>query len=145
MDFDNDPCSVQRACARRSPWHVMVGCLLLNLTSRVQVKKVLPELFKLVPEAEALEELSEEGQVQLVALLSPLGLVNKRVKALITITDGYLAGLPPEVIPHCGQYCLDSFDIFVRHIDVEPRTDMDKELVQYLLWKYRSDNDHADR
>jgi adenine-specific DNA glycosylase len=129
-DFDDKPCAIQRYCLRFGPWHVLVGCLLLNMTTRTQVKKVLPELFVLCPRPEDLVDVDDE---RLVALLTPLGLVNRRVRALCNLTDDYLNDVPLDKIRHCGPYCRDSYRVFVLNEDVPIREDMDGELKRYLL------------
>jgi endonuclease III len=124
MEFDDSmPCAIQRACIARGDWHVLVGCLLLNMTTRTQVRSVLPRLFEIVPGPESLAGLSDEQMQEVVDLLTPLGLVNRRVWALCNMTEDYLAGKPPEEIRHVGQYALDSYELFVRGNEVEKPTD----------------------
>jgi hypothetical protein len=135
ITFDDEPCAVQRACAELGPWHVLVGCLLLNLTTRTQAKRVLPRFFEMFPEPQTLrEELTDENINDLVNLLTPLGLVNRRMVALLAMTDDFLDPLIDiEDVRYCGQYCQDSYNIFVLHRIVPVRDDMDKEIRRYLL------------
>jgi hypothetical protein len=124
MEFDDSmPCAIQRATLPLGTWHMLVGCLLLNMTTRTQVRRVLPRLFEIVPEAHSLGHLSDGQMRELVDLLTPLGLVNRRVNALCNMTEDYLRGLPPEEMRHVGQYALDSWDLFVRGVEVEKPSD----------------------
>lgn len=115
-------------------WHVLVGCLFLNLTSRRAARPALQRFFTLFPTPEAFQSMEFDQSVALTALMTPLGLVNRRVTALINMTNDWLAGKPPEEIYACGQYCVDSYNIFVRKREVEPRPDMDGEIRLYLEW-----------
>lgn len=131
-NFDDGPCAIQRYCLQFGDWHVIVGCLLLNMTTRAQVKKVLPRLFLICPRPDDLEHVDDE---QLVELLTPLGLVNRRVKALCNMTEDWLNNVPFDQIRHCGPYCRDSYRIFVLQEKVPIRDDMDGELKRYLREK----------
>ena len=68
-------------------WKVLVCCILLNLTTHRQVRKVLPTLFKRYPAPDFMVLADEENLRQ---LLLPLGLSNKRAKTLIRFSREYL-------------------------------------------------------
>ena len=68
-------------------WKILVACILHNQTSRKQVDKVYPKLFKDYPDAMAL---SRADQKALSKLLKPLGLYNRRSKSLIKFSKSFL-------------------------------------------------------
>jgi methyl-CpG-binding domain protein 4 len=129
IQFDDLPCATRRACVQRGAWHVLVGCLMLNRTTRTQARSALRKLFALVPEPGRLAAVPDD---RLLEILVPCGLGNRRLVALRALTEDWLEGLPVEEIRHVGQYALDSFNIFVRQERVEERPDMDAEIRLYL-------------
>ena len=129
IQFDDLPCATQRACVGRGAWHVLVGCLMLNRTTRTQARNALRKLFAAAPEPGRLADVSDE---HLLEILTPCGLGNRRLAALRALTEDWLEGLPVEKIRHVGPYALDSFNIFVRGEHVEQRPDMDAEIRLYL-------------
>ena len=60
----------------KSVWQHMVGVICLNLTNRVQVKAVLPKLFKKYPNPITFIRGHSSTQKK---MLKPLGMVNKRL------------------------------------------------------------------
>ena len=129
LEFDDLPCATQRACAGLGAWHVLVGCLMLNRTERRQARTALRALFAAVPDPGYLRD-ADEGRLR--EILRPCGLGNRRLAALRALTEDWLEGRPVEEIRHCGPYAIDSFNIFVRGINVERRPDMDGEILLYL-------------
>ena len=63
-------------------WKVLVCCILLNLTTHKQVRKILPEFFKRYPGPCSMILADED---ELKDHLQSLGLVNKRAKTLIFV------------------------------------------------------------
>lgn len=49
LEFDDLPCATQRACAEVGPWHLLVGCMMLNKTDRWQARPAIRALFDLAP------------------------------------------------------------------------------------------------
>ena len=129
LDFDDGPCATQRACVGLGAWHVLVGCLMLNRTTRVQARRALRRLFALVPDPGRLAETPDE---LLLDILAPCGLGNRRLRALRALTEDWLEGKPVEEIRFVGRYALDSFDLFVREVHVERHPAMDAEIRLYL-------------
>lgn len=112
-------------------WRMLVGCILLNVTTRRQAEPVWPELFRRWPTPEALAAADRD---ELGELLRPLGCWRRRAASLSTFSSEWcnLEGVPEEVesLPGIGKYAGDSWRIFVLgHQDVEPT---DKELRRYL-------------
>jgi methyl-CpG-binding domain protein 4 len=92
-------------------WKILVCCLLLNLTSHKQVRKILHKLFRKYPEPAAMSMAKEE---ELKILLKPLGLVNKRAKTLIRFSQEYLTKdwKTAKDLYGCGKYADDAWHIF---------------------------------
>lgn len=136
------PCLLQETLLAQSHgrWRMLVGCSLLNVTTRTQAERVWPELFRRWPTPMELA-LADHGE--LAGLLRPLGCYNRRARTLVRLSDawcwrqaGILGGSVAD-LPGVGPYAADSWDIFVLgHTDVDPE---DKELRRYLGLKRRRD------
>lgn len=92
-------------------WRILVACLLLNLTTRKQVDKVIDDLFEKYPTPEALS-IAEEGDLH--EMLRTLGMWRKRAKTLIRFSKEYLAGdwVTAKDLYGCGKYADDAWHIF---------------------------------
>ena len=122
-----DDLMVQQQIA--GPWQHMVGVIMLNQTSRKQVKKVLPEFLKKWDKADKLLNADEEDIKSTVA---PLGMTNIRVKRLLGMSRDYLTWDHDDakVLYGIGKYGSDSYEIFFKNnYTVQPT---DKELRKYL-------------
>ena len=93
------------------PWALVVCCILLNQTSRVQVDPVLCRLLRQMPDAAAL---ASAEPAQLEALLRPLGLHRRRAQTLIDMSRAFLGGSwrRVEELPGVGKYAADAYAIF---------------------------------
>ena len=94
-------------------WKILVCCILLNLTTHKQVRKVLPFLFKRYPEPDFMA-LADEEELRL--LLQPLGLSNKRAKTLMRFSKEYLTSswTTASDLHGCGKYADDAWHIFCK-------------------------------
>eukprot|EP00884_Botryococcus_braunii_P023235 jgi/Botrbrau1/9596/Bobra.106_2s0018.1 len=105
------------------PWRLLVACLLLNKTSAGQVRKVIWNLFELMPNAEAAASVNIS---ELEALLYPLGLFRKRALMIKRFSEEYLSKTwnDPQELHGVGQYGSDAYRIFCRGEwrAVQPRT-----------------------
>ena len=114
------------------PWALLVCCILLNQTSRVQVDGVLTRLLAAWPDAAALASADAES---VEAILRPLGLHRRRARTLIRFSSKFLEGAwrKPEELPGIGEYAADAHAIFCegRWRDCEPR---DHALRWYTDW-----------
>ena len=92
-------------------WKILVACLLLNLTTRKQVDKVIYELFDRYPDALALSATSE---ADLHDLLRPLGMWRRRAKALIRFSLEFIEKdwITAADLYGCGKYADDTWHIF---------------------------------
>jgi methyl-CpG-binding domain protein 4 len=114
------------------PWQHMVGVIMLNQTTRKQVKRVLPEFLKRWDEPEKFLDADEDEVKHIVA---PLGMTNIRVKRLLGMSRDYLTWDHDDatVLYGIGKYGSDSYEIFFKNnYSVQPT---DKELKKYLLGK----------
>jgi len=124
----------------KGPWQHMVGVIMLNQTSRQQVKKVLPEFLTSWDTPEKLL-LAIEDDIKRV--VSPLGMTNVRVKRLLGMTRDYLNWDHDDatMLYGIGKYGSDSYEIFFKNnYAVQPT---DKELIRYLSSnQHKSENDN---
>jgi hypothetical protein len=92
-------------------WKMLVTCLSLNLTRGSQVRSVLPVLFSLY---DTPDKLANACETDLMPILQPLGMVNKRVYSFRRFSDEFLTKSFKRVkqLYGCGQYAQDSDDIF---------------------------------
>lgn len=117
-------------------WRVLVSCLLLNLTTRKQVEKVIERLFHKYPEPASMASAQD---AELHDIIKTLGLANKRVKTLKRFSQEYISkdwDMPIELYG-CGKYANDAWRIFFRGDwkKVEPN---DHALNDYHGWLMRS-------
>ena len=113
----------------KSVWQHMVGVICLNLTNRVQVKAVLPKLFKKYPNPITFIRGHSSTQKK---MLKPLGMVNKRLERLKKMSIDFLTWDYKDAkdLHGIGKYGSDSYRIFYKNEipdDVE-----DKELKKYI-------------
>lgn len=137
---------LQEVMAEQDPtgWRVLVGCMLLNLTTRRQVDRVRGELFERWPDADAMADADKR---ELRTVLRPLGLHNRRSASLLKMSvhfagaasvwyGGTQEGPMPESwlwgFPGIGPYAVDSYRIFVLgDLEGEPQSG-DKVLARWL-------------
>lgn len=112
------------------PWKIFVVCIFCNLTKRVKSEPYFWECINRWPTAEAM---SFADIRELESLIQPLGLSQRRSKALIQMSKDYLQKDwkdNPEVLYGIGKYASDAYRIFCKGEwqDVEPK---DGALVNY--------------
>lgn len=115
-------------------WKMLVGCIMLNQTTRVQVEKVWRELFDRYPTPESMsladpDELSE--------LIKCCGFRNRRAKTLVRFSKEWSCGDREVVSKYygIGKYAHDSYRIFVENDFNVDTVGLDKELRRYLQEK----------
>ena len=113
----------------KSVWQHMVGVICLNLTNRVQVKAVLPKLFKKYPNPITFIRGHSSTQKK---MLKPLGMVNKRLNRLKKMSIDFLTWDYKDAndLHGIGKYGSDSYRIFYKN--EIPENVQDKELKRYL-------------
>lgn len=123
---------------RRSPWRVLVACVLLNRTRGTVAKPVIEEIFRRWPTAKALSGADSD---ELTELIRPLGLQHQRALSLIYLSRAYnprkrytrggvlqLAGV--------GEYAADAYELLcLGDLRVDPR---DKELARWRAWAVKN-------
>lgn len=116
-------------------WKCLVACILLNLTSRAQVDKVIDELFVRWPTPYAM---ATSSKPELMAHLAPLGLADRRSESLRKMSMSYVVRSERPIPEHVvatfsgvGPYALDSYRFFVLG-DTSRFESGDKVLAAYL-------------
>ena len=121
------------------PWKIFVCCIFCNLTKRKSSEPYFWEVLKRWPDADSLGKADIN---ELVKLVKPLGLSQKRAKALKQMSLGYTSKAwknDPTSLYGIGKYAHDAYRIFClgEWKDVEPK---DGALINYVNW--RRSNEH---
>lgn len=118
-----------------SPWKMTVICILLNQTTNQQVRKVLPELFEIIPDCTIASNAQEN---QIYDVIKSTGFGNVKARRIIQMSKKWTSGFSkPEELPGVGKYALESWSIFV-----DCKTNFipsDKKLKLYLETHYHLD------
>jgi methyl-CpG-binding domain protein 4 len=97
-------------------WKLLVACMMLNCTTRLQVDRVLWRLFLLVPTPEDAIRLGADegsgdgfgteggageksGSDRIEEILRPLGLHRKRARALVKLSEDYVSAKGAAALP----------------------------------------------
>ena len=109
-------------------WKMLVCCMLVNLTNRIQVDTVRDKLFSKYPTP---QDMMKAKHSDLVDIIKPLGLYNTRADRLIKMSKGYVKGFKSvDELYGIGQYAKDSWEIFQnKNNNIKPT---DKVLQEYL-------------
>lgn len=128
-------------------WRILVACMLLNRTDGAQVRPMIEALFKLAPSPKRMVVVCDYDKERLLRLLRPLGLYNRRMAMLRKLSQAYVdefdeIGEPRYVrkdgrwashMPGCGQYAVDSLNIFV--YGILENASSDTWLQKYIEWR----------
>jgi methyl-CpG-binding domain protein 4 len=92
-------------------WKMVVVCILLNQTNNKQVRPILEDLFKLIPDA---EKASATGIQQIAEIIRPTGFQNVKADRIVKMSKKWASG-DQEIskLPGVGKYALESWRIFV--------------------------------
>ena len=95
------------------PWQHMVGVIMLNLTNRKQVKKVLPEFLSRWPEPSSLLYATRD---QIEKVIEPLGMKKVRAERLYRMSEQFLDwdGEDATELYGIGKYGSDSYRLFFK-------------------------------
>ena len=109
-------------------WKMLVCCMLVNLTNRIQFDTVRDKLFSVYPTP---QDMMRAKHSDLVDIIKPLGLYNTRADRLIRMSEGYVKGFKSvDELYGIGQYAKDSWEIFQnKNNNIKPT---DKVLQEYL-------------
>ncbi len=111
------------------PWQHMVGVIMLNLTGRKQVKKVLPEFLSRWPDPESLLHATSR---QIEKVIEPLGMKKVRAERLYRMSEQFLDwdGEDATELYGIGKYGSDSYRLFFKK--ELPEDVGDHELQRYV-------------
>lgn len=95
------------------PWQHMVGVIMLNLTGRKQVKKVLPKFLSRWPNPESLLYATS---TQIEEVIEPLGMKKVRAKRLYRMSEQFRDwdGEDATELYGIGKYGSDSYRLFFK-------------------------------
>jgi methyl-CpG-binding domain protein 4 len=119
-------------------WKVLVCCQLLNMTTHIQVRKVLHDLFEKYPTAKSMAQADEQ---ELKEIVRSLGFYNKRAKTLIRFSDEYLnkSWDTAKELYGIGKYGDDAWHIFCVG-DWKKVKPNDQALNKYHDWLWENEN-----
>ena len=120
-------------------WQHMVAVICLTLTTRQQVKKVLPKFFELWPTPEAF--LAGDHEVAR-KLITSLGMSNIRIVRLLKMSEDFLTwdGEDATKLYGIGKYGSDSYRLFYKN--EIPDNIQDHELKRYVKEELLYENNH---
>ena len=95
------------------PWQHMVGVIMLNLTGRKQVKKILPKFLSRWPNPESLLYATSR---QIEKVIEPLGMKKVRAERLYRMSEQFLDwdGEDATELYGIGKYGSDSYRLFFK-------------------------------
>ncbi|KAL5766992.1 hypothetical protein ACOSP7_013561 [Xanthoceras sorbifolium] len=93
------------------PWRVLVICMLLNITTGLQARRVIKNLFTLCPDAKTAIEVPTE---EIEKVIQTLGLQKKRAMMIQRFSQEYLCENWTHVtqLHGIGKYAADAYAIF---------------------------------
>ncbi len=97
---------------QKNPWKIFVCCIFCNLTKRVQAE---PIFWKVLKKWSTPELLANADYNELITLIQPLGLSNRRAKALKQMSSDYISKdwqKNPKTLYGIGKYGCDAYEIF---------------------------------
>ena len=118
----------------KDSWKIFVCCIFCNLTKR---KTAEPYFWKVLERWPTPLQLAEADYNELASLIQPLGLSQRRAKALKRMSYEYIHESwkdDPTKLYGIGKYAFDAYRIFVldQWQDVEPN---DGALINYVNWR----------
>ncbi|CAM9635503.1 unnamed protein product [Ascophyllum nodosum] len=115
------------------PWKLLLGCIMLNQTTRSQMDPVLSRFLDKFPTAAATAAAAVDEVTRVAA---PLGLQKRRPVAIIRFSQEYVGKdwNDPKELHWIGKYAADAYSIFVKGNwrDVQPN---DHALNWWVNWK----------
>ena len=122
-------------------WKMMVCCIFLNLTTRTQLEKIVNEFFMRWPDADAFLQAKKR---EVIRLIKPLGLYNRRYKNLKGFSEDFSA-LSPSNIPKMrgiGRYASDCYKLMcLNDLSVTPNDHALREYRQRRRLTLANDSD----
>ena len=96
----------------KDPWKIFVACIFCNLTKRVQAE---PYFWKVIQKWPGPKEMSQADPGEIESIIQPLGLSQRRSRALVKMSEDYLQKDwkdRPDVLYGIGKYASDAYRIF---------------------------------
>ena len=126
----------------KDPWKIFVCCIFCNLTKRVQAE---PVFWKVIEKWPTPEKLSKADKKELISLIEPLGLSERRYRALTRMSHDYISlswKADPRQLYGIGKYGSDAYYLFCTDEweRVKPK-DYALKLYQEWLFKEKA-NEH---
>ncbi|CAN0001000.1 unnamed protein product [Ectocarpus sp. 12 AP-2014] len=114
------------------PWKLLIGCIMLNQTTRSQMDPVLVRFLEKFPTADVAAAASVDEMTRVVA---PLGLQERRPIAIIRFSQEYLSKAWTNVkeLYWVGKYAADAHKIFIERKWREVQPD-DHALNWWVEW-----------
>ena len=133
------PYSLLQEDLGKDSWKIFVCCIFCNLTKRVQAEPYFWEVLRRWPNPLALSIASEKD---LIDLIQPLGLSQRRAKALKRMSYEFIHKDwkdDPTKLYGIGKYASDAYRIFILDDwkDVQPN---DGALINYVNWRKESEH-----
>jgi len=125
------PYSLLQEQLRDDEWKVLIACVMLNLTTVIQVKRVIWKFFSMYPDPESCVR-GDPDDIR--ELIRPLGMYNRRTRSLQMLSQSFVDGEYKSVrdLPGVGKYAADSHRMFCEGYLVE--NVQDEKLKAYLSW-----------
>lgn len=116
-------------------WKILISCMLLNCTTRKQVEKVLPILFRMWPTAVSM---ASADQHAVSRVISSLGFQNRRAAGLIKMSKSYVTDdwTHAKELPGIGEYAAAAWEIFCQG-KIPSSQPKDHALVYYYNWRLK--------
>lgn len=124
---------------RDEPWRLLVACMMLNQTTNVQVKQIMPKFFERYPGPGAA---TMANMIEMAEIIRPLGLYNRRSHAIQRMSRDWLdwgerIDVDVSEFYGIGKYATDSYRIFVLgELPASEDAVQDKELKKYVRWAH---------
>ncbi|CAM9151242.1 unnamed protein product [Discosporangium mesarthrocarpum] len=111
-NFPYSPFGLIEEMLTDDPWRLLLSCIMLNQTTRSQVDPVLVKFLARFPDAPSVLKGSLD---EVAAIVAPLGLQEKRPRAIIRFSDEYLnkPWQTPTELHWVGKYGADAYKIFI--------------------------------
>ena len=127
------PYTLLQESLNRDPWKIFVCCIFCNLTRRVQAE---PYFWKTLEKWPTPHDLSRADINEVLELVKPLGLSQRRAKALVAMSRDYMSKdwkKDPTRLYGVGKYGSDAYKIFCTD-EWELVSPKDGALINYLNW-----------
>jgi methyl-CpG-binding domain protein 4 len=126
-------------------WRILIVCALLNRTHGRQVRPMIERFFEICPTP---HYVNAHNRPVLHDLLRPLGFINRRLHTVYAVSEWYVGTVEVNgqewyrgmddgkwaiSVPGCGQYAVDSLNIFL--YNRSEQVSSDSWLNKYLEWK----------